>query len=142
MQEQIVNPRNGDVITVSTTWLYYRKAVKGVYHWFPYTLEKHDMLKTLKLALQGDISALESSVFENTFIRFGWLDKGLKDLRWISLKDALIAHKEKTLQKSVKTKLDHICRLLFISVKDIRHADDVKFVAPRTAKNKTFSLRC
>jgi len=140
MQEFIVNPKNGDIITVSTTWLYYRKTIKGVNYWKPYTLDKHEMLQTLKLALLGDISALESSVLGNTFIRFGWLDKGLKDLQWVSLKDVIKAHKEKTLKKSIKPKLDHICRLLFISIKDIRHVDDRYFAVPNAAKDETFAL--
>ena len=121
MQEQLINPKTGHVITVSNTWLYYCKRVKGVNHFYPYSLDKQEMLQTLKLALLGDVSALESSVVENTYIRFGWLDKGLKDLQWISLLDVLKAHKTKTLKRSVKTKLDHVCRLLFISIKDIRH---------------------
>lgn len=139
MQQQLVNPKNGDIITVSTTWLYYRKTIKGVNYWLPYTLEKHEMLQTLKNAFLGDISSLESSVLENTFIRFGWLDKGLKDLQWISLKDVLKAHKEKTLKKSIKAKLDHVCRLLFISIKDIRH-DDKSYAVHGYARNETFAL--
>lgn len=140
MNTNLVNPKNGDIITVSTTWLYYRKTIKGVNYWQPYTLEKHEMLQTLKNALLGDISSLESSVLENTFIRFGWLDKGLKDLQWIALKDVLKAHQQKTLKKSVKAKLDHVCRLLFISIKDIRHVDNHSYMTLGSAKDESFAL--
>lgn len=121
MQNQLIDPHTNDVITVSNSWLYYRKPVKGVMYWNPYSLEKQDMLKTLKLALMGDKIAQESSVFQNTFIRFGWLDKGLKDLQWVSLAEALEQFKTKKLKKSIRAKLDHVCRLLFISIKDVPH---------------------
>lgn len=145
MQELLVNPKTGDVITVSTTWLYYRKTIKGVHHYFPYSLDKQEMLKTLKLALLGEISALDSSVLKNTFIRFGWLDKNLKNLEWVCMKDVLKSHQDKTIKKSVKTKLDHVCRLLFISIKDIKHPSAT--VSPKEyidetqySKNETFAL--
>lgn len=121
MQNQLINPKTQDVITVSNSWLYYRKTVKGKAHWYPYSLEKKDMLITLKLALTGDEIAKDSAVFKNTFIRFGWLDKGLKDLQWVSLEEVLIQFKDKKLKKTIRAKLDHVCRLLFISIKDIKH---------------------
>lgn len=119
--ETIPNYRTGDVITVSNSWLYYRQPWKETYHYQPYSLSKIQMLNTLRLALQGDISARESSVFKSSFIRFGWLDKGLKDLHWVALADVIEDHRKGTLSKTNRTKLDHVCRLLFISIKDIKH---------------------
>lgn len=119
--ETIEHPRTKDIITISNSWLYYRQPWKENYHYQPYTLSKIQMLNTLRLALTGDVSARESSVFKSTFIRFGWLDKGLKDLRWVSLSEVINDHYTKQLSKTNRTKLDHICRLLFISIKDIKH---------------------
>lgn len=121
MKELLVDPNTNDTITPSNTWLYFRKTRKRINHFEPYSLEHADMLTTLKLGLLGDERALNSSAFKNTFIRFGWLDKGLKDLQWISLEDALKQLNSRTIKKSTRIKLDHVCRLLFISIKDIKH---------------------
>lgn len=121
MKDVLIDSKTGDTITPSNTWLYFRKTRKGINHYEPYSLERTDMLTTLKLGLLGDGRALDSATFKNTFIRFGWLDKGLKDLQWISLTEVLDQLKNKTLKKANRVKLDHVCRLLFISIKDINH---------------------
>ncbi len=121
MSKVLIDPNTKNIITPSNTWLYYRRTEKGVFHYHPYSIDHTAMLKTIKLALMGDEIAKDSVVFQNSFIRFGWLDKGLKDLKWVSLPEVLSQLNEKTLKKSNRIKLDHICRLLFISIKDIKH---------------------
>ena len=121
MKELLVDPNTNDTIMPSNTWLYFRKSKKNVHHYEPYSLNQVEMLKTIKLALMGCKISKVSSTFKNSFIRFGWLDKGLKDLHWISLEDALKQLNSRTIKKSTRIKLDHVCRLLFISIKDIKH---------------------
>ena len=125
MKDPIVNPRDGSVIEPSNTWLYLQvvktKAEnKQEVLWRPYKLEDRTHLETLKLGLLGDERSRLTSVWNKTYIRFGWLDKQLNSLDWVSLEYLLHTYHQKTITKTNRAKLNHICRLLFISIKDIK----------------------
>lgn len=127
MSGKVFNPKDNSYITISNTWLYYKaKEVNvadgtKVVHWRPYSIDNLEMLTTLKLALTGSLKHQEYAAFQRTYIRFGWLDKTLNSLEWIPLSEVLKAYKNKTLSKQQRGKLNHVCRLLFISIKDIRN---------------------
>ncbi len=127
MSGKVFNPKDNSYITISNTWLYYKvKEVNvadgtKVVHWRPYSIDNLEMLTTLKLALTGSLKHQEAAAFQKTYIRFGWLDKTLNSLEWVPLSEVLTAYKNKTLSKQQRGKLNHVCRLLFISIKDIRH---------------------
>ncbi len=127
MSGKVFNPKDNSYITISNTWLYYKtKEVNvadgtKVIHWRPYSIDNLEMLTTLKLALTGSLKHQEATAFQKTYIRFGWLDKTLNSLEWVPLSEVLTAYKNKTLSKQQRGKLNHVCRLLFISIKDIRH---------------------
>ncbi len=125
MKDPIVNPRDGSIIEPSNTWLYLKVVkAKGTPEekvlWHPYILEDRTHLETLKLGLLGDERSRLTSVWKNTYIRFGWLDKKLNSLNWVSLEYLIYTYHNKTMTKTNRAKLNHICRLLFISIKDIK----------------------
>lgn len=124
MKDPIVNPRDGSIIEPSNTWLYLKVVkAKGTPEekvlWRPYKLEDHTHLETLKLGLLGDGRSRLTTVWQNTYIRFGWLDKELNSLDWVSLEYLIYTYHNKMITKTNRAKLNHICRLLFISIKDI-----------------------
>ncbi len=86
---------NKIIIVPSTTWLYYQQEkhndehVKLVY--YPYNINLAAELKILRDALTGDERAKQSTVYQDTLVRFGWIDKGLNDLKWIPLPE-LVDH--------------------------------------------------
>ena len=127
MSGKIYNPKDDSFITLSNTWLYYKSkevnTTEGTQtvHWRPFSIDNTEMLTTIKLALTGSIAHQEAVAFQCTYIRFGWLDKTLNSLEWIPLSEVLKAYKNKTLSKQQRGKLNHVCRLLFISIKDIRN---------------------
>ena len=125
MKDPIVNPRDGSIIEPSNTWLYLKVVkAKGTPEekvlWRPYILEDRTHLETLKLGLLGGERSRLTSVWQNTYIRFGWLDKELNSLNWVSLEYLIYTYHNKTMTKTNRAKLNHICRLLFISIKDIK----------------------
>ena len=73
----------------------------------------------MKLGLLGDERSRLTTVWQNTYIRFGWLDKELNSLDWVSLEYLIYTYHNKMITKTNRAKLNHICRLLFISIKDI-----------------------
>lgn len=123
-QNDIYDHVNKTIIVPSTTWLYYKQAkhndehVKLVY--YPYNINLAAELKILRDALTGDERAKQSTVYQDTLVRFGWIDKGLNDLKWIPLPELVQSYLDKTISKTNRGKLTHICRLLFISIKDIQ----------------------
>ena len=129
MKNPIVNPHDGSIIEPSNTWLYF-KMIKVIINpapgennsqviWKPYRLNQVEYLQTLKLGLLGDPRCRDTTIWRRTYIRFGWFDKELNSLEWISLDDIFQAYIDKTITKTNRAKLNHICRLLFISIKDI-----------------------
>lgn len=123
-QIDIYDRANKTLIVPSTTWLYYRQErhndpkVVAVYQ--PYNINLATELQILRDAMIGDDLAKTSATYNAALVRFGWVDKGLNSLRWIPLAELVQAYKDKTISKTNRTKLSHICRLLFISLKDIK----------------------
>lgn len=125
MKDPIINPHDGSIIEPSNTWLYLKVVkAKGKPEekvlWRPYKLEDRSHLETLKLSLLGDEHSRLTTVWQNTYIRFGWLDRELNSLNWVSLEYLIYTYHNKTMTKTNRAKLNHICRLLFISIKDIK----------------------
>lgn len=125
MKNLIVNPHDGSIIEPSNTWLYLKVVkAKGTLEekilWRPYKLKNHSRLETLRLGLLGDERSRLTSVWKNTYIRIGWLDKEFNSLDWVSLDYLIYTYHNKTMTKTNQAKLNYICRLLFISIKDIK----------------------
>ncbi len=120
----IYDRANKTVIVPSTTWLYYRQdkkndpKVTAVY--YPYNINLSEELKVLRDALMGDEVAKKSMIYEAALVRFGWLDKDLGNLRWIPLSTLVDSYIDSTISKSHRIKLSHICRLLFLSIREIK----------------------
>lgn len=115
---------NKTLIVPSSTWLYYRQErrndpkVVAVYQ--PYNINLAAELLLLRNAMIGDELAKTSATYNAALVRFGWIDKGLNSLRWIPLSELVDSYRNKTISKTNRGKLSHICRLLFISLKDIK----------------------
>ena len=123
-QIDIYDLANNTLIVPSSTWLYYRQErhndPKVVATYWPYNINLATELQILRDAMIGDVLAKTSATYNAALVRFGWVDKGLNSLRWIPLAELVQAYKDKTISKTNRTKLSHICRLLFISLKDIK----------------------
>lgn len=123
-QIDIYDRANKTLIVPSSTWLYYRQErhndPKVVATYWPYNINLATELKILRDAIVGDNLAKTSATYNAALVRFGWVDKGLNSLRWIPLAELVEGYKNKTISKSSRSKLSHICRLLFISLKDIK----------------------
>lgn len=129
LNKQIIqrkNTRDNSLINVSCTHLYYRNeknfAVDGneiVCVYEPYDVRQLQRLNIIARALLGDEKARQDDIYHNTVVRFGWLDKSLNSLTWIPLPELVRQYKDKEISKTNKSKLMAICRLLFISIKDI-----------------------
>lgn len=126
MNDIVINPQDGSTITRGNSWLYLRVVQKeGTFeekvHYRPYTLDDINYLKSIKLGLCGDKTQHETRIWNSTFIRFGWLDQGLSSLEWVPISKAANDYVNRTISKTNRTKLNHVCRLLFISIKDIKN---------------------
>ena len=126
MNDLIVNQRDGSTILRANTWLYLKTiknegTLEEKVHYRPYMLEDWEYLKTLKLGLFGDAASRDTRVWNSTFIRFGWLDKELSSLEWVSFAEVIEDHRKGIISKTNRNKLNHVCRLLFMSIREINH---------------------
>ena len=117
MSGKVFNPKDNTYIIPSNTWLFFKNGNT----YTPYELKQAHMLVSCREALMGYKKFERSEAFKNTYVRFGWLDKNRNSLEWIPLSQLLENYRNKTITKQQRSKLNHVCRLLFISIKDIKH---------------------
>lgn len=122
VSESFTNPGKYTVVK-GPTILYKqtRHTMKdGIPLYNPYTADDGAMLVTLRDAITGDKRARESKTYKNTVVRSGWIEPGFNSLKWLKLSDLVEGYYYNTLTPAEKRKLMEVCRLLFISVKEMK----------------------
>ena len=99
---------------------------EGVPLYTPFQIDDAKMLITIRDAIIGDKRARGASAYTKAHVRFGWIEPGFNSLNWIKLSDLVDGHYNNTLNVQQKRKLMEVCRVLFVSIKDI----------PRTASQR------
>lgn len=99
---------------------------EGVPLYTPFQIDDAKMLITIRDALIGDKRARAAAAYTKAHVRFGWIEPGFNSLVWIKLSDLVDGHYNNTLNVQQKRKLMEVCKLVFVSIKDI----------PRTASQR------
>lgn len=120
--ETLQNPGKYNVKRGPTV-LYKRSVISGsktaLPLYMPFEIDDSKMLITIRDALIGDERARESSAYQRTHVRFGWIESNFNSLNWIKLSDLVDGHYNNNLTASEKRKLMEVCKLLFISIKSV-----------------------
>ena len=121
----IIETNSPIIIVKSISSIYRRQLTNDTTHMLPVTFKDQDVLNALRnLVLGGEyarsISVHDKERLNNTFIRVGWLDKKLVQLKWVPVVDLVQRFVDGTLTPTEKSKFREVTKALSLGFKEAR----------------------
>lgn len=103
--------------------------------YIPITYTSQKAMLAVEKLIMGDryLRQEEIDLLKTVYVRFGWLDRTLGQLRWVPLIDLVESFVRKELEGTEKGKFQEICKMLSLSLKVARsnHEINDKLYDPR-----------
>lgn len=116
-------------------------------HYAPILYTNTDMLKAIHNLFTGCLQPGDFEVLDKILVRYGWMDKKLNSLRWMSVIELYRRYSNNTLDHSDKSKLNRVLQQITLSKRDMVKYEFYEYRKIMTANeseaadDETFALK-